>query len=80
VQICSQTEEVLKEEDILGVRQKLIVLRSWGVNQIFRISRVPYLPQLNKDHLKAKMYKEKAHWEGHQELLHGFRAKGAKYG
>ncbi len=64
----------------LGVRQKLIVLRSRGVKQIFKIYRVPYLPQLNKDHLWAKMYKEKAHRKGHQELLHGFRDKGEKYG
>jgi hypothetical protein len=29
------TAEVFREEDILGVRQKLIVVRSRGVKQIF---------------------------------------------
>jgi hypothetical protein len=36
--------DVLTEEEILGIKQKLIVLELRGINQTLKIYRTPYLP------------------------------------
>jgi hypothetical protein len=50
--------DALTEEDILGIRRKLIVLGSRSSSQVPRINRTLYLPLLTEDHPMAKMYME----------------------
>jgi hypothetical protein len=59
---------VLTEEDVLGIKQKLMVLDSIGSNQMPKNYGAPYLPLLNMEHPLDRMYMEKANKEGHERV------------
>jgi hypothetical protein len=61
--------DVLTEEDVIGIKQKLMVLDSIGSNQMPKNYGEPcYLPLLNMEHPLARMYMEKANKEGHERV------------
>jgi hypothetical protein len=45
------TMDVRTEEDVLKVKQKLIMLEPRGSNQVAKICGMPYFPLLTKEHL-----------------------------
>jgi hypothetical protein len=62
--------DVLTEEDILGIKQKLIIPGSRRSNQIPKIYSVTHLPSLNESHPKGKLYMEKAQRIRHEGIVH----------
>jgi uncharacterized membrane protein len=58
--------DVVTEEDINGVKRKLIVIGSRGRNQIKDVYGTADLPVMAKDHKLSKLYVQAAHEEGHE--------------
>ncbi len=70
--------DVVTEENIIGVKRKLIVIASRGKNQIEDIYGQTELPVLARGHLLSKLYKQAAHEKGHEgsvSTLHRSRRK-----
>ncbi len=70
--------DVVTEEDINGVKRKLIVFGSRGRNQIKDVYWQAELPVMAKDHKLSKLYVQAAHEEGHEgtvSTLHRSRRK-----
>jgi hypothetical protein len=70
--------DVVTEEDINGVKRKLIVFGSRGRNQIKDVYGQAELPVMAKDHKLSKLYVQAAHEEGHEgtvSTLHRSRQK-----
>jgi hypothetical protein len=70
--------DVVTEEDINGVKRRLIVIGSRGRNQIKDIYGQAELPVMAKDHKFSKLYVQAAHEEGHEgtvSTLHRSRRK-----
>jgi uncharacterized membrane protein len=66
------------EEDINGVKRKLIVIGSRGRNQIKGVYGTVDLPVMAKDHKLSELYVRAAHEEGHEgavSTLHRSRRK-----
>jgi hypothetical protein len=72
------TVDTVTEEDINGVKRKLIVIRTRGRNQIKGIYGQVDLPVLTKDHRLSELYIRAAHEEGHEgaiTILHRSRRR-----
>jgi hypothetical protein len=70
--------DVVTEEDVNGVKRKLIVIGSRGKNQIGDIYGQAELPVLAREHKLSKLYMQAAHEEGHEgtvSSLHRSRRK-----
>jgi hypothetical protein len=70
--------DVVTEEDINGVKRKLIIIGSRGRNQIKDIYGQAELPVMAKDHKLSKLYVQAAHEDGHKgtvSTLHRSRRK-----
>jgi hypothetical protein len=60
------TIDTVTEEDINGVKRKLIVIGSRGRNQIKGMYGLVDLPVLAKDHELSELYMQATHKEGHE--------------
>jgi hypothetical protein len=70
--------DVVTEEDINGVKRRLIVIGSRGRNQIKDVYGQAELPVMAGDHKLSKLYMQAAHEEGHEgtiSTLHRSRRK-----
>jgi hypothetical protein len=70
--------DVATEEDINGVRRKLILVGSRGRNQIEDVYEQTELPVLEREHHLSRLYMQAAHEEGHEgsvSTLHRSRKK-----
>jgi hypothetical protein len=63
------TVDTTVEEDVNGIRRKLIVIGTRGRNQIQGIYGQIDLPVLTKDHKLSKLYVQAAHEEGHEGTI-----------
>ncbi len=61
--------DVVTEEDINGVKRKLIVIGSRGKNQIEDIYGQTELPVLAREHYVSKLYMQAVHEKGHEGLV-----------
>jgi hypothetical protein len=61
--------DVVMEEDVNGVKRKLIVIGSRGKNQIEDIYGQAELPALAREHKLSKLYMRAAHEEGHESTV-----------
>jgi hypothetical protein len=57
------------EEDVIGVKRKLVVIRSRGRNQIQVVYGQTDLPVLAKDHKLSELYMQAAHETGHEGVI-----------
>jgi hypothetical protein len=70
--------DVVTEEDIYGIKRKLIVIGSRGRNQLKDVYGTADLPVMAKDHRLSKLYVQAAHEEGHEgtvSTLHSSRRR-----
>ncbi len=70
--------DVVSEENVNGVKRKLIVIGSRGKNQIEDIYGQAELPVLAREHHLSKLYMQAAHEKGHEgsvSTLHRSRRK-----
>jgi hypothetical protein len=70
--------DVVTEEDINGIKRKLIVIGSRGRNQIKDIYRQAELPVMAKDHRLSRLYVQAAHEEGHEGTVSTLRRSRRK--
>jgi hypothetical protein len=63
------TVDTVTEEDINGIKRKLIVIGTRGRNQIKGIYGQVDLPVLAKDHKLSELYVRAAHEEGHEGVI-----------
>jgi hypothetical protein len=66
------------EEDINGVKRKLILIGSRGRNQIKGVYGTGDLPVMAKDHKLSKLYVQAAHEEGHEGAVSTLRRSKRK--
>jgi hypothetical protein len=57
------------EEDVIGVRRKLVVIGSRGRNQIQGVYGQANLPVLAKEHKLSELYAQAAHETGHEWVI-----------
>ncbi len=70
--------DVATEEDINGIKRKLIVIGTRGRNQIEDVYRQAKLPVLAREHHLSKLHMQAAHERGHEgsvSTLHRSRRK-----
>jgi hypothetical protein len=61
--------DTVTEEDVIGVKRKLIVIGTWGRNQIQDVYGQTDLPVLAKDHKLSELYVQAAHDMGHEGVI-----------
>jgi hypothetical protein len=61
--------DTITEEDVNGVKRKLIVIGSRGKNQIKGVYGTVDLPVMAKDHKLSELYMLAAHEEGHEGAI-----------
>jgi hypothetical protein len=61
--------DTVTEEDIIGVKRKLIVIGTRGRNQIQGVYWQTDLPVLTKDHKLSELYVQAAHETGHEWVI-----------
>jgi hypothetical protein len=61
--------DTVTEEDIIGVKRKLIVIGTRGRNQIQGVYGQTDLPVLAKDHKLSELYVQAAHEMGHEGVI-----------
>jgi hypothetical protein len=57
------------EEDVIGIKRKLVVIGSRGRNQIQGVYGQANLPVLAKDHKLSELYAQAAHETGHEGVI-----------
>jgi hypothetical protein len=57
------------EEDVIGVKRKLVVIGSRGRNQIQGVYGQANLPMLPKEHRLSELYAQAAHETGHEGVI-----------
>jgi hypothetical protein len=61
--------DTVTEEDVIGVKRKLIVIGTRGRNQIQAVYGQTDLPVLAKDHKLSELYVQAAHEMGHEGVI-----------
>jgi hypothetical protein len=61
--------DTVTEEDVIGVRRKLVVIGSRGRNQIQGVYGRADLPVLAKEHKLSELYAQAAHETGHEGVI-----------
>ncbi len=67
--IKSLNMDTITEEDVIGVKRKLIVIGTRGRNQIQGVYGQTDLPVLAKDHKQSELYVQAAHEMGHEGVI-----------
>ncbi len=65
----SLNKDTVTEEDVIGVKRKLIVIGTRGRNQIQGVFGQTDLPVLTKDHKLSELYVQAAHKMGHEGVI-----------
>jgi hypothetical protein len=67
--VRSLNVDTITEEDVIGVKRKLVVIGTRGRNQIQGVYGQKDLPILAKDHKLSELYVQAAHEEGHEGVI-----------